>query len=394
MISFDEACRLTASLARPLEPERAPLAMARGRRLAAPVIARHDAPAVDVSAMDGYAVRSSDLADGGVALPLAGASFAGGGYPGALPAGACVRIFTGAPIPLGADRVVIQEEVEEVGGQARFPLPAGRRHVRSAGSDFRAGDVLVPAGAELTPHRLVAAAAADCEAVDVWRRPRVAVLATGDELVEPGQLAGRADAVCESVSFGVAALAETWGAELTDRRRGGDDLALLQALAAEAVDRADVVVTTGGASVGERDHSRAMFEPLGLEIIFAKVAMKPGKPIWIGRAGHAFVVGLPGNPTSAMVTARLLLAPLLAGLSGADPASAWDWRRRPLASAIPCAGDRETFARGRLGDQGVEWLADQDAASQKALAEADVLIRRRPGANGAAAGEPVECLSV
>ena len=394
MIGVEEARALVVSAARPLGTEAVPLASAAGRRLAAPVVAPHDAPAVPISAMDGYAVRDADLEAGPCVLPLAGASFAGSPEPAPLPPGACLRIFTGAPLPLGADRVVMQEEVEALEGSARFIGPViGRRHVRAAGSDFHAGDVLVPAGAVLTPQRLVAAAAADQAALQVWRRPRVAILATGDELVEPGSLHGRPGAICESVSFGVAALAETWGADVVSRGRCRDDLQSLQAAAASAVAGADVVVTTGGASVGERDFARAMFEPLGLEILFAKVAMKPGKPIWIGRVGATFIVGLPGNPTSALVTARLFLAPLLAGLAGADPERAWAWRRLPLAGPVGCAGDRETFALGRCGAGGVEMLVVQDSASQRSLCEADLLIRRRPGASGAAAGEPVECLS-
>jgi molybdopterin molybdotransferase len=394
MIEVDEACSRVAGGAAPLGAETIGLAQAGGRRLAAAVVARHDAPALPVSAMDGYAVRDSDLADGPRVLRLAGASFAGSQTPAPLLPGTCLRIFTGAPLPQGADRVVMQEEVEALEGAARFPESAtSRSHVRPAGSDFRAGDVLVPAGAVLTPQRLVAAAAADMAQLQVWRRPRVAILATGDELVEPGGLQGRAGAICESVSFGVAALAEAWGAEVVSRGRCRDDLESLQVAATSAVAIADVVVTTGGASVGERDFARAMFEPLGLELLFAKVAMKPGKPIWIGRVGTTFIVGLPGNPTSALVTARLFLAPLLAGLAGADPHRAWVWRRLPLAAAIGCAGDREAFALGRCADAGVQMLAVQDSASQRSLGEADLLIRRRPGASGAAAGEPVECLS-
>lgn len=393
MIDFETAAARIAVIARPLGVEQVALAAARGRVLAQDVAARCAAPPVAVSAMDGYAVRDGDLAGAPVRLPIVGAAFAGAGFQGALPVGSCVRIFTGAPVPQGADRIVIQEDVVRDGDLACFAAPpAGRRHMRPAGSDFRAGDVLVTAGSRLNPQRLIAAAAADLAQLTVFRRPRVLLLATGDELVDPGQQAGRRQAIPESVSFGVAALAEDWGAEVVGRWRCGDDLDALRAMAAHGVEAADVVVVTGGASVGERDFAQAMFAPLGLELVFAKVAMKPGKPIWVGRAGGAIIVGLPGNPTSALVTARLFLAPLLAGLGGRDPNEAWAWRKAPLSADLVCCGDRETFYRARSVGAGVEVLADQDAASQWALAQADLLVRRRPGAIGAAADEPVECL--
>ncbi|MDP3368879.1 MAG: molybdopterin-binding protein, partial [Brevundimonas sp.] len=154
-----------------------------------------------------------------------------------------------------------------------------------------------------------------------------------------------------------------------------------------ALDEADLVVVTGGASVGEKDYARSMFAPCGLELIFSKVAIKPGKPVWFGRAGGALVLGLPGNPTSAMVTARLFLAPLVAGLAGRDPAALLNWRNMTLTAPLKPCGDRETFERGRLIKGGVAGLDVQDSATQKALAIADVLIRRRPDAPGLGAGD-------
>ncbi|HEY9235088.1 MAG TPA: molybdopterin-binding protein, partial [Phenylobacterium sp.] len=160
-----------------------------------------------------------------------------------------------------------------------------------------------------------------------------------------------------------------------------------------ALDDADVVVVTGGASVGERDLARAMFAPSGLSLLVDKVAMKPGKPVWIGRCGDRIVVGLPGNPTSAMVTARLLLAPLVAGMAGRDAQGANQWRTEPLAADLPCCGDRETFVRAARLEKGINPLVDQDAAAQAPLAHCDVLLRRLPGAAAKAAGEPVLALT-
>jgi molybdopterin molybdotransferase len=194
------------------------------------------------------------------------------------------------------------------------------------------------------------------------------------------------------VSFGVASLVRAWGGKVVDRWRLADDLAALEKAARSAVDQADIVVVTGGASVGERDFAKAMFAPLDLELIFSKVAIKPGKPIWIGRASNTLVVGLPGNPTSALVTARLFLAPLIAGLAGLGSAAATDWRSTALTGPLAACGDRETFVRGRRTQAGVEPIGDQDSSAQKALALSDVLIRRRPGDAASATGALVEIL--
>ena len=395
MIDFDEACRRVAAIVAPLGVEPMALDLAWDRILAAPVTARRSAPGAAVSAMDGYAVRDADLAAGATRLRLVGESFAGSPGDGPpLEPGACVRIFTGAPMPGGADRVVMQEVVQREGETVVFAeRPSPARHVRAAGSDFAAGEVLLEAGARLTPQALVAAAAADRDVVDVFVRPRVAVLSTGDELVAPGLPTTVPGTIPESVSFGVAALVRAWGGEVVFRRRLGDDLPSLAQAAAAALEAADVVVVTGGASVGERDFSKAMFRDLGLRLEFEKVAIKPGKPVWVGRVGDRIVVGLPGNPSAAMVTARLFLAPLLAGLGGGRPEDALAWRMAPLASALDGGGDRETFQRGRTTVDGVRPVGNQDSSAQKDLAMADLLIRRRPGAGAQEAGELVEVLT-
>lgn len=389
MIPFEEAVSRVGEVARPLGPERVPLARAAARVLAAPVVAGVDAPPADCSAMDGYAVREADLPG---TLRVIGESFAGSGFGGAVEPGSCVRIFTGAPVPKGADRVVIQEVVERRRDEAIIPPPSGdARHIRVRGSDFRAGQELLLAGDLLTPRALVAAAGADVADVEVWRRPRLVVLATGDELVPPGKARGRPGAVPESVSFGVAALAEQWGGETVASRGLRDDLPGLRHAAGQALEVADVVVVTGGASVGERDLAKAMFEPHGLELIFSKVAIKPGKPVWFGRAQERLVLGLPGNPTSAMVTARLLLAPLVAGLSGR--AGALEWNDVPLGAELPGCGDRETFVRARRTPAGAVPIGNQDSSAQRALTEADMLLRMRPHDPARAAGELAQALA-
>jgi molybdopterin molybdotransferase len=387
VIGFDEAAKLVAEAARPLGREQVKLDEAKGRVLAAPVIALVDAPPADVSAMDGYAVREGDLPG---RLRLMGESFPGRGFAGRIEAGQCVRIFTGAAVPEGADRVVIQEEVKHDGDAALFDGPSPARHIRRRGSDFGRGDILLEAGRIIDARALVAAAGADQAEVEVWRRPRLVILGTGDELVAPGTARATPGAIPESVSIGVAAFAEDWGAELVARSRLSDDLPTLERAAAEALAMADVVVVTGGASVGERDYAKAMFEPSGLDLVFSKVAIKPGKPVWLGRARGRFVVGLPGNPNSAMVTARLFLAPLLHGLTGRAPVLRW--RRARLAEGIGATGNRETFHRAAAIGEAVRPLSNQDSGAQSTLAAADLLIRRLAGAPAAAAGEIVDVI--
>lgn len=395
MIGFDEASAIVAAAAVPRDRERVPIGEAHGRVLAADLHARGSAPPCDASAMDGYAVRSEDLAALPARLRVVGEAFAGGGWTGVLGQGECVRIFTGAPVPAGADRVVVQEMVRREGEVAAIDaVPGPSRHIRGAGSDFAAGDRLLPAGRLLDYGALVVAAAADAASVEVWRRPRLALLGTGDELVAPGSACGSPGKIPESISFGVLALARDWGAEPVARSRLPDDLAQMEVAAAAAVARADIVVVTGGASVGDRDFARAMFAPLGIEPLFSRVAIKPGKPAWFGRVGETLVLGLPGNPGAALVTARLFLAPLVAGCCGRDPAEALRWRCVPLAAPLPPAGDRESFVRACWRGEAAEALSNQDASAQKRLVDAMLLLRRPAGAPAAAAGDLVEALDL
>lgn len=394
MIGFEEAVERIRSVARPLGTERIALAGAAGRVLSEPVIAAVDSPRADVSTMDGYAVRDADLVSLPASLKVVGESFPGCGWTGAVQAGECARIFTGAPMPAGANRVAIQEIVRREDDFAIVATRAGpARHVRERASDFATGDALLPAGRLLDPRAMVAAAAADVDRVEVHRQPRMQVLSTGDELVEPGQAAGTTMSVPDSASLGVTILAEQYGANCIGRARLNDDLDLMGSAAKAAISQADVVVVTGGASVGEKDLAKAMFEPLGLELIFSTVSIKPGKPAWLGRAGKALIVGLPGNPTSALVTARLLLAPLLTGMRGQPIEAALKWRSAPLASPLPECGTRETFHRAHWQGGCAEILPNQDSGAQKALADAELLVRQRPNSGALAGGAIVQVLA-
>ena len=393
MISFDEAVELVRQSAQPLGTERVRLDAAARRVLASAIHAGIDSPRSDVSAMDGYAVRDADLAAFPASMKVVGESFPAAGWNGRVSSGECARIFTGAPVPTGADRIVIQENVRRDRGIAIIDQhPGSARHIRKGGGDFAEGEELLPAGRLLDPRAIVAAAAADVAELEVHLRPRVRILSTGDELAAPGTAASITNAIPESVSFGIAALAEEWGAELAGRARLRDDLPAMEKAADEALRDADVVVVTGGASVGERDFAKAMFETAGLDLIFSKVSIKPGKPVWLGRASQALVIGLPGNPTSALVTARLLLAPLLCGLSGRHVDEALRWRRAPLASPLEKCGARETFHRVRWAGEAVAIFANQDSSAQKVLARADLLVRQRANAPAQKAGDPVDAL--
>jgi molybdopterin molybdotransferase len=395
VIGFDEALAIVCREARPLGAEVLPLGEAHRRILAEPVIAAVNSPPADVSATHGYAVRTAELDAGRRSFAVAGESFPGAPFTGEVSEGACVRIFTGGPLPTGLDRVVIQENVRREDDTAHVEELSKANHVRLCGSDFREGDTLLEAGRHLDARALIAAAGADQPLLTVYRKPRLALLGTGDELTEPGQArTSKGRLIPESLSPGIAALSAEWGGEAVLHRRLQDDPDLIASAAAEAVEMADVVVTMGGASVGEKDFAKAAFEPLGLDLLFSKVAIKPGKPVWFGRARGALVLGLPGNPTSAMVTARLFLAPLIAGLSGREPMSALQWRSAQLAGGLGPVGDRETFVRGRRAGEEVDPMSNQDSGSQKTLADSNVLIRRASGEGALSAGDAIDVLDL
>lgn len=392
MIDFDAAQALLAAAVTPLGSETLAIDQAAGRVLAAPVIAALDSPRRDASAMDGYALRRSDAVLG-ASLAIVGESCAGGALPMPVAPGQAVRIFTGAALPEGADTVVMQESCDADGGTVTLARPFGpATHVRRKGDDFAAGTTLLPAGRRLDPLAMVTLAASDSAEVTVRRRPRVALLATGDELAPPGTARDQPLTIPESVSFGVAAMIAEHGGDLIMRHSGGDNLAALTALAGAALAAADLVVVTGGASVGNKDFAKAMFAAHGLQLVFAKVAIKPGKPVWLGRAGGAWVLGLPGNPTSAMVTARLFLTALLAALQGRDPAALLDWTPLPLARPLPEAGGRETFVRMVGTPGGLVPLGNQDSGVQGALAEAQWLVRQKAGSGAVVEGALVQAL--
>lgn len=364
------------------------LDQALGRVLAEDIDAGRDQPPFDASAMDGWA-----LAGPGQRHAIVGESAAGHGYRARLEPGQAVRIFTGAPVPPGARRVVLQEDCQRDGDAVLTPGESGAAsHIRAAGGDFRAGDRLLNAGQRLDPWRIALAASAGRAQLRVARRPRVAILSTGEEIAPPGTAPGP-DQIFNSGGPALAALVDAWGGEPLPIAQAGDDVDAI----AEAVGGAggDIVVTLGGASVGDHDLVKPALSRLGLALRFETVRLRPGKPTWFGTLDDGRrVVGLPGNPASGLVCAELFLRPLVNAWLGAEPGPILETAR--LAQALPANGPREHWARGRLttveGELRAQAMTDQDSSLVTVFAQADILIRRRAGAPAARAGEVVDIL--
>jgi molybdopterin molybdotransferase len=395
MLPVDEALkRLLASADKPLPPETVALAQAHGRRLAKDVAARRTQPPDALSAMDGYAVRAADIAKVPAKLTMIGTSSAGHGFDGAITAGQAVRIFTGARMPAGADTVLIQEDTEADGAiiTALESEQLGR-NVRKAGLDFSAGDVLLKAGRLIGPAELALAAAMNHATLDVVRRPLVAILATGDELVSPGQEPGP-DQIVASNNFAVAAYARQAGADVLDLGIAGDNFASLEAAIKRARDaRADVLVTLGGASVGDHDLVQSALTREGMELGFWRIAMRPGKPFMHGRIGDMRIAGLPGNPVSAIVCCILFVLPLIRALTGDTNAGRDPSVPAVLGDDVPANDKRQDYVRARLtpdehGLPVATAFKRQDSSMLGVLAEAQCLIVRPPNAPAAKKGEP------
>ena len=374
----------------PVPIEAVPLSQAHGRWAAADVDARRTQPASDLSAMDGYAIRFADLPG---PWTLIGESAAGRPFAGHVEPGHTVRIFTGAAMPAGADTVMIQEEVTADGSAIRLtgegPATPGR-NTRRRGLDFMQGDRLITRGARLTPARIAVAATGSIDVIPVHRRVRVAICATGDELVQPGSGTDPA-ALPESNRAMLAALLADLPVDLTDLGILADDLDTLRDAFAGVA--ADLLVTTGGASVGDHDLVRPALEAAGGTIDFWRIALRPGKPMMAGRRGAMHVLGLPGNPVSAFVTAILFVKPLIAHLSGAtDPLP------RPtlaiLGEDLPANGPRTDYLRAELRDGRAYASTIQDSSMLLTLARSHCLIVRPTDAPPARAGDSAEILVI
>lgn len=388
MISVEEAQARLLALASPLGVEDVPLARAAGRWLAGPVQARADQPPFDASAMDGYAVAGDPVA--GDSFAIIGEGAAGHGFQGSLGPAEAIRIFTGAPVPAGATRVIIQEDVDRQGD--RFTVKAGAdtaRHIRPRGADF-------PAGASLSARRLRPADLALLAAMNIplppcVRRPVVALIMTGDELVMPGE-APALDQIIGSNAFALKAMAEAEGAEVRLLPIARDtETALCKVL--ELAKGADVIVTIGGASVGDHDLVGKVARDLGMDASFWKIAMRPGKPLMAGRLFGAVFLGLPGNPVSAIVTGHLFLLPLVRALQG-DPSPLPVLQMATLGIDLPANGPRAHYMRARLANGTILPFERQDSALLTILTEANALLLRPIDAPPAKAGTLVPFLPI
>ncbi len=395
LLSVDDALARILDGAQTIGHERVPLVIAAHRILAEDVRAKLTQPPFDASAMDGYAVRSADVATLPAKLALIGEARAGEGFPGSVGAGQCARIFTGAPVPSGADAIVIQENTKANGGSVTVlegsPDPA---HIRPRGGDFAEGQVLLSPGRVLDARAVLLAAAMGHGTLAVRKKPVIAVLATGDELVEPGRTPGP-DQIVSSNPYGLAAMIAAAGAEPRLLGIAGDTRAALEEKIAAAAE-ADVLVTTGGASVGDHDLVGPVLKSRGMALDFWKIAMRPGKPMLFGKLGTQRVLGLPGNPVSALVCGRVFLIPLIDRLLGRESSPSAPIRAR-LTEALERNGPRQHYmravtARDASGALTVTPQSSQDSSLMSPLAASNALIVRVVDAPALAAGDEVDVL--
>jgi len=396
LLPVDEALRRLLDGATALDTETVPLADAAGRALSADVTARRTQPPFDASAMDGYAVRAVDAAGVPVRLKLVGEAPAGRRFAGAVGTGEAVRIFTGAPLPEGADAIVIQENARRLDAvTVEIVEPAEKgRHIRRRGLDFAEGDVLLRAGRLLDAAALSLAASGNHPNLPVFRRPRLAIIATGDELVAPGAAPGD-DQIVSSNAPGVAAVARQWGADVSDLGIVADrPEAVADALTEARRLGADVVVTLGGASVGDHDLVRDVLMANGVTMGFWKIAMRPGKPLMFGTAGNTRFLGLPGNPVASLVCSHLFVAPLVARLAGRP--HRYDLRPARLGRAVAANDLRQDYVRAVVAETPDGLVATpfdiQDSSMLRVLADANGLLVRPPFDTAAPKGAPCTVL--
>lgn len=388
LLPVAEAQARLFALAQPLPAEEAPIAACAGRWLARDVLALRNQPWADLSAMDGYAVRAAEWPG---PWRVAGESAAGGAIPAPLAPGEACRIFTGAPLPAGADTILIQENATRDGDQllaSDDPLPTGR-HVRPSASDFATDDVLLTAGNALTPARIALAVLGGHGRLPVGQRPKVALISTGNELVPPGAPTP-AGSLPSSNAAMLAAMLSALPCDVIDLGIVPDDLDAMTATLKQAAS-ADIIVSTGGASVGDHDMVRPAFAQAGGTLDFWKIRMRPGKPLMAGTLDKAVFLGLPGNPVSAFVTATLFLLPLVRHRAGASAPLPHTTQAR-LAAPLPATGDRDDYLRAYRGEAGIVSVTSQDSAATAAMAMADCLILRPAESAAAAAGDTVTIL--
>ena len=397
MLSVRDAHSRVIAAFEALPAEMVSVADAAGRVLAVPPAARLTQPPADLSAMDGYAVRAADVPTAPGTLTLVGQAPAGGSYDQVLQAGEAVRIFTGGPLPAGADSIVIQEDTKADGSKISIlEAPRPGRHVRKAGLDFKAGDSPFAAGRLLTSRDVALAAAMNLPWLSVHRKPRIAILSTGDELVMPGEPVGR-NQIVSSSGIAVAALVRGWGGEPTLFDIARDDAKLIENRIAAGAQH-DLLITLGGASVGDHDLVQASLKAQGFAMDFWRIAMRPGKPLMFAARERARVLGLPGNPVSTMVCALLFLKPAIEKMLG-QSAELIDTQPARLAVDVKQNDQREdyvraTTTRGPDGSSVVEPHPVQDSSMLSVLAGSNALLVRPPHDPARAKGEVVQIIDL
>jgi len=398
MIDLDEALERVLALIDEPEVEHVAIENAVNRVLAARVVAHLSQPPFNASAMDGYAMRGADVVAGGT-LQMVGESQAGAGYDAPVEQGQCIRIYTGAPLPSGADTVIMQEKTKAKGKTITFEdAPTPGQNVRALGQDFLEGSELLQPGAVMTSGMVALAATAGNDEVSVYQKPDIAILATGNELVPPGTPVAPGQIVASNTAA-LSALFTPFAGAIEDLGIAGDTKADLRDRLEPALNgSAKVVVTTGGASVGDHDLVQPVLKSLGVEIDFWKVAMRPGKPIMVGKKGDTLVFGLPGNPVSALVSATVLVLPALRALNGMADTKG-KCMRLPLAAKLPPNGPRRHFIRATIeardnGISAVYPIGQTDSAHLSSFAKADALIVHSENAEEQGVGEIVDVIQI
>ena len=397
MLSVEEARTRVLAAFSPLQAEQISLIDGLGRVLAENVQSRRTQPPVAVSAMDGYAVRHEDVATPPVTLNIIGHAPAGGQHDGVLAPGQCVRIFTGGPVPTGADTIVIQENTEAEGDQVTIQTSAAKGHyIRPAGLDFQANEIGLFAGQVMTARDLGFAGAMNVPWLMVHRKPRIAILATGDEIAMPGDPLGP-NQIVSSNSLALASFIRARGGVAISLGIAPDDREALKAMA-NGARGADLLVTTGGASVGDHDLVQSVLGELGFELDFWRIAMRPGKPLIFGSIGETPVLGLPGNPVSTIVCAIIFMLPAIERMLGISAVKQPRLTAR-LKTPLPENDQREDYLRATLEHDNNGGLiavpfAKQDSSMLSRMARANCLIIRAPHAPPSAAGDVIEYLPI
>ncbi|MFT4706490.1 MAG: molybdopterin molybdotransferase [Ascidiaceihabitans sp.] len=390
MIPVSQALEALFDLVSPLDIELIPLRDANNRVLAETQFATRTQPPFAASSMDGYAVKSAEVEDDTM-FKVIGESAAGHAWIGTVGAGQAVRIFTGAPVPKGADFVVIQEDVTRRGDLITLSRDISpKTNIRPAGVDFMQGDPL-SAPRILQPADIALLASMNIAQVPVFRRPKIALISTGDELVMPGQTP-EPDQIIASNTFGLAAMLENIGAQARILPIARDNVSSLRA-AFGLAKGADLVITIGGASVGDHDLVAPVAAELGMEQSFYKVAMRPGKPLMAGRLGDMAMVGLPGNPVSAMVCGTVFVAPMIRAMLGLGKSAA-PQRSIPLTAPIGANGPREHYMRGFADATGARSADQQDSSLLSVLSQSNILIVRPPNDPARDIGEIVNVMDI